>query len=134
MTKFLKQAIGRATDLLQDAGPFEEHSDYFLFGVLDLLYQMSFRIRKRARPACFVTFIKMVRLVLEQSQLLSPDVCLKATDLWNRLMLLSEKDHSMYGEEADRHAVGKLIKQCPVTSLDSYESSEMYASSSNTTN
>jgi hypothetical protein len=111
ISNLLRQSFGRTTDLLQEAGPYEEHSQYFLLGLLDLLYQLSFRIRKRAREYCFVDFLKMVRMILEQSPSVSSQVHLKATDLSNRVSLLSEKDNSIYGEEEDRNAIAKWVKQ-----------------------
>jgi hypothetical protein len=50
-------------------------------------------------------------MILEQSPPVSSQVHLKTTDLWNRVILLSEKDNTLYGEEEDRNAIDKWVKQ-----------------------
>lgn len=108
---FLRHSMGHATDLIQGSGPFEEHGQYLSFGILDLLYQLSSRIRKRAREKCFPDFLKIIRMVLEHSPGGSLQLHLKATDLWNRVLLLNEKDNQLYGDEEDRRTIDKWVKQ-----------------------
>jgi hypothetical protein len=127
VNQVLRQSFGKATQLLMGAGPPEEHSEYLLFGVLDLLYQLSFRIRKRSRRPCFIDFLKVVRKVLERSSSSEAGLCLKATDLWNRIELLGKKDNFVYGEDTDRHAIRKLIKQAREVEIEQYEFSASYA-------
>ena len=81
----LRRGIGQITDLLHDAGPYEEHSQYMQYGILDLAYQFSFRIRHRSRPFCFQQFVKLVRMVLERSSPNLTPLHLKALDLFNRV-------------------------------------------------
>jgi hypothetical protein len=126
--KLFRQAMGRATELLQDAGPPEEHYEYLIFAILDLLYQLSFRIRKRSRHLCFIDFVKMIRMVLERSPPSIARLYLKATDLWNRILLLGDKDNFVYGEDSDCHAIRKLIKQQREIEVEQYEFSAAYHS------
>jgi hypothetical protein len=105
----LRQALVRISESLMNSGPFEEHPEYFQYGILDLLYQLSFRIRKRSRSICFVEFIKAVRMVLEHSPECSVGLQLKATDLWNRITLLKDRDKTPYGAKEDCEAIVRWI-------------------------
>jgi hypothetical protein len=125
LNAFIRQTKGRATELLQESGPFEEHSEYMRYGILDLLYQLSFRIRKRARRACFIDILKVIRRILEQSEPSIAELHLKAIDLWNRVILLGEKDRCVYGTDEDCHAIGKWIKSHVKVGID-YDVSEGY--------
>jgi hypothetical protein len=120
----LRQFVGQATDILQDAGPFEEHPDYFLFGILDLLYQLSFRIRKHGRKQCFVDYMKIIRLTLEHRRHCKTGLHLKATDLWFRLIILGNKDREVYGDEEDRLTISKWLNQNPRAGVELFEFSE----------
>jgi len=110
LKRTMRKVIGTAAEVMQEAGPADEHSDYLLYGILYLLYQLSFRIRKRARKSCFKEYVKVVRMVFESC---SPSVAglhLKAFDLWNRLKILGAKDNTTYGDVLDCEAVRKAIK------------------------
>ena len=72
------------------------------YGILDLLYQLSFRMRKRSRAKCFLEHVKLIRFILDRC---SRVVQLKATDLWNRILELGGQDNIAYGEEDDRDVI-----------------------------
>jgi len=101
MPRVLRQAAGRVTEILQQSGPFEEHGQYLEFGILDLLYQLSFRLNQWARLACFEEAGTIVRMVLEKSAPTVTRLHLKATDVWNRIRALGEKDRQEYGVAKD---------------------------------
>jgi hypothetical protein len=104
-----RYGAGKVSETLMNSGPFEEHAEYFPQGILDLLYQLSFRIRTRSRSICFVGFVKAVRMVLDHKPECNVRLQLKATDLWNRIILLRDKDDIRYGEKADCEAIWKWI-------------------------
>lgn len=98
--------IGRA-----DSGPHEENDDdYFCYGILDLLSQLTFRLRKRMRPTMFVECLKMVRAILGRKPQ-STRQCLKATNLWNQVLECSNRDRCLYGNEDDRRAIAQWLMQ-----------------------
>src|SRR5277367_49354 len=90
----VRHTIGRFAHYLQQPSPYEEHDDYFMYGILDLIYQLSFRIRKCSRRRCFSEFLKVVLRIFEGGKS-SPCLCLKATDLWNRITEIGDKDRLM---------------------------------------
>ena len=59
--KLIRHAIERVTHLLQENSSSEENVEYLLYRILHLIYQLSFRIRKRARRKCFREYLKVVR-------------------------------------------------------------------------
>jgi hypothetical protein len=108
VTRLVKRAAIRTSEAVQESGPAEEHEEYLRYGILDLVYQLSFRIRQRSREECFKTFLKIVRMVLERSpssvnlSSTDADLYLKATDLWNRICEVGSVDGVDYGEDEDR--------------------------------
>jgi hypothetical protein len=115
---FFRHAVGLLTSQLQESGAYEEHSNYLDYGALDLIYQLSFRLRKSPRRSCFKQFLKVVRMVLERSTSLS--LHLKAQDIWIRVCELERRDKEIYGDPEDRVA----IKLCTVRRLDFQEGIE----------
>ena len=109
--EYLRHAVGKATQLVSDSGPYEEHGEYLQYGILDLLTQLSIRIRKRSRRKCFEDFLRVVRMVLERSPKSAKPLHLKATDLWNRILDLGHKDGIVYGDEGDRDFIDSWINQ-----------------------
>jgi hypothetical protein len=107
---FVRNTVGRVTHELQDSGPYEEHGEYLGYGILDLLYQLSFRIRKRARRKCFDEFVQIIRGLLEQAPSSAKLLQIKATDLWNRISELAESDQILYGETEDRQTIASWIR------------------------
>jgi len=99
---FARHAIGLTTKLISEAGPYEEHSDYMQYGILDLLSQLSISIRNRSRRDCFREILSIIKMVLEQSPKSAKLLRLKATDLWNRVSELAKKDGVVYGNHDDR--------------------------------
>ena len=109
--RILQRGFGVISESVMQAGPYEEHPHYFQYGILDLVYQLSFRLRVRSRKTCFKGFVKMIRMVLEQSSNCDVQVQLKATDIWNRISQLEAKDTDSYGENDDRQAIQKWISE-----------------------
>ena len=96
-----RKVKGTADNAVTGAGTFEENGDYFAYGVLDLLYQLTFRIRPEARPKCFPQFVQIIRLVLERSPSDATHLHTKATDLWNRILLLGNDDRTSYANTSN---------------------------------
>jgi hypothetical protein len=65
------------------AGPYEESTEYFAYGILDLMYQLSFWIQDRS--SYFVEMINAVRLVLGKSSASLRTLRYKAIDLHRRI-------------------------------------------------
>jgi hypothetical protein len=107
-----RRGVGKTTEMCMDSGPFQEHDEYLQFGILDLLYQLSFRIRKRARDDCFNIMLSVIRLVLEKAPSKSVGgLWLKASDLHNRISFLAQKEDKAYGEHADWKAIRKCFDE-----------------------
>ena len=89
----------------------EGEKQYLSYGILDLLYQLTFRVKKRSSPRWFGNFISTVRLVLENAP--NPEHFLhrKAVDLWNRIREAETKDHLVYGNAEDRVWILHWINQ-----------------------
>jgi len=122
--RFVKSMVGNLTNLVAQRGPYEEHAEYLHYGILDLLYQLSFRLRRRARQQCFLDYVKVIRMVLERSSI--PILHWKATDLWNRILLLGEKDDTCYGNEADREAIAYWSRE-HLDAVESKKNSKLYS-------
>lgn len=125
--RLVRRTINRAAEVLQEAGPAEEHEEYLRYGILDLVYQLSFRIRKRSRQECFGQFLKIVRIVLEGSPASMDLLQVKATDVWNRIWELGEKDHEVYGSDEDRAAIRNWTEDHNAK-IENYEYSILYHS------
>jgi hypothetical protein len=123
-SSLVRHTLGRSTHYLQQAGPYEEHDEYFCYGILDLIYQLSFRIRKRSRRRCFSEFLKVALRILEERKS-SPCLCLKATDIWNRIAEIGDKDRLVYGDVEDRDAINRWINQYGINAEKSEFSSSL---------
>jgi hypothetical protein len=124
VNKVLKRAVSGFANGVPDASQGEEHIEYMHYGILDLLYRLSFRCRKRSRIKCFAEYVRIIKIILERCPA-TAGLRTKATDLWNRLLDLGEKDGIGYGEEEDRQAVHGWTSQHP----DETEALEYSASS-----
>jgi len=125
LRKVVGKAIGMATELLQESGPYEQHPEYLPYGVLDLIYQLCFRIRNRSRPECFCKFLKVIRMVLERSPQSADLLHAKATDIWNYICDLGRRDREEYGDDEDREAITNWIRQHP-DNVERPENSKAY--------
>jgi hypothetical protein len=102
---FVRNAGGRASQVFTASGPHDEHPYYLQYGILDLIYQMTIRIRSKSRKNCFAEFVKVVRIVLERSPSNLDVLHAKATDVWNRILEVGKEDRRRYGEHEDRNAI-----------------------------
>ena len=92
---------------LHKSGPYEKHLYYFEYGLLDLMYRLSFHVQ--ARSKCFIEMIGAVRSALIWSH---PDVAFfhrKATDLYHRINEIGTEVGVIYGEGSDRRLIDKWI-------------------------
>jgi len=97
------RVIGKTTQLAQDSGPYEENAEYLKYGMLDLLYHLSFRIRNRG--ACFPEFVWIVKFVLERAHPSAAVLHRKSFDLYNRINALGDEDGVVYGNLEDREVI-----------------------------
>jgi hypothetical protein len=91
--------VGKATEVAQDAGPYEQHLEYFHYGILDLAYQLTFRVRNRKN--CFKVFVRIVRLIFEWTHQSAHEVQGKAADVYERIQTLGQADEVSYGTPED---------------------------------
>ena len=83
-----------------------DESDYLEYGLLDLMYHLSYWIR--ARQPCFKQFIKSISLVLKLSSEYS--LHRKAIDLYQLVnKIASSKDETVYGGIEERKLIEKWI-------------------------
>ena len=104
MNKVMKRAVNNLANGGSETAPNQEQVDYLHYGILDLLYQISFRCRKRSRVECFTEYVQLIRLILERCHS-NAGLHLKATDLWNRILDLGDTDGIGYGDQDDRETI-----------------------------
>jgi len=94
-----RRMLGRTTQLVQSAGPYEEHMEYLNYGILDLMFKMTFRVERKTE--CFNIFVRAVKLIFERTHKSAHEVHRKASDLYQRIQALSEADAVPYGLPED---------------------------------
>ena len=102
--KFLGARVGQS---FQSAGPSEDNAHYYQYGLLDLLYRGSFKIRNR--QVCFTEMIGAVRRILERS--FCQRLHRKAIDLYRHLAELGISHRVIYGDPEERDAIDRWINQ-----------------------
>ena len=95
-----RKVFGKTTELVQSAGPYEEHMEYLNYGILDLMFEMTFHVERRTE--CFNIFVRAVKLAFERTHRSAREVHRKAFDLYQRIQALSEADGVQYGLPEDR--------------------------------
>lgn len=114
--------VGRS---LQSSGSYEENDYYFAYGLLNLLYIMSFRVRNRV--PCFEEIIGAVFHTLERSPRSTSHLHRKAVDIYQRIVEQGALDGVTYGKSAEVDAINQWLAQNP-NQFDSPESSSRYFS------
>lgn len=104
----LKKVIGKATLCSQASGPYEENAEYYKYGLLELMYQLSFLIHNR--EACFDEMVGAVKTVLEGSHKSADLLHLKAIEIYYRISNLGQSDGKHYGKVEERKAIQKWLK------------------------
>ena len=99
----LNTGLGRVSQVLFECGSYEENAEYFKYGVLDLMYQLSYRIH--ARKECFPEFVGIIKVVLERSHPSATLLHRKAIDLYQRINELGREDNTIYGTTEDRRKI-----------------------------
>lgn len=90
---------GRTTNIAMAMGTYEEHAEYFQYGLLDLFYQLLFRIR--GRGLCFPEIVGVIKAVLERTHKKADRLHRKAIDIYRRINRLGADDEKDYGELED---------------------------------
>jgi hypothetical protein len=65
--RFVRHAVGKTSSAIGDVGPYEESGELFQYSLLDLLNQLTVRLRGQARERCFPEIVCIVRMALERS-------------------------------------------------------------------
>jgi len=105
-------AIGRLSSqisqLTMSVGPSEVHTDYFTYGLLNLLYQLAFQVDDKR---CFGEMIGSVRVVLRTKKYIHRCLYRKAVDLYYAVDELGQekKPKRSYGEVEDLNYIKKWI-------------------------
>jgi hypothetical protein len=100
--------VGKTTALTMESGPYEENAEYFKYGILDLMYELSYRVRNRV--ACFEEFVGVVKLVLERSHKSANLLHRKAIDLYQRINELGDLVNVKYGKDEERRIIDQWMK------------------------
>lgn len=108
-TQKLKNFFGMATKKVQSAGPYEENANSFEYGLLDLMYQISFQLQNRT--GCFKEMVGGIRTVLERSLKSANLLHRKALDVYHRIIQLGEEDKETYCTAEDRAFIEKWKKE-----------------------
>lgn len=121
LTRELKALRGRIGQSLQSSGQYEEHDDYFKYGLIDLMYFLSFRVRNR--KACFDEMIGAVHEILERFEV-SDNLLRKIIDLYRQLNYIGKSDGITYGKQNEHDAIKQWITEHQ-TAVESPESSKL---------
>lgn len=97
----------KAVQASLDMGSYEEHAEYFKYGLLDLMYQLLFRIRGRA--ICFPEILGAVKAVLETTERKANCLHRKAVDIFRHITALGAEDERQYGETKDCNFIESCI-------------------------
>jgi hypothetical protein len=103
----LRSGFGKATRLLFDSGVYEENSEYFHYGIMDLMMQMTYHVKNRGY--CFKEFVRIVKTTLERSHPKANSLHRKAIDLYRKIKSEGEHDMVKYGREEDIAAIRTWI-------------------------
>jgi hypothetical protein len=103
----LRSGFGKATRLLFDSGVYEENSEYFHYGIMDLMMQMTYHVKNRGY--CFKEFVRIVKTTLERSHPKANSLHRKAVDLYRKIKSEGEHDRVRYGREEDIAAIQSWI-------------------------
>jgi hypothetical protein len=95
----LRKEFGKATRFLFDSGVYEENSEYYHYGIMDLMMQMTYHVKDRGY--CFKEFVRIVKTTLERSHPKANSLHRKAVDLYRRLQSEGDRDRVLYGREED---------------------------------
>lgn len=117
--KAVKSIFGKIGRSLMGGGPYEEHAEYFKYGLLDLLYQSTFRIRNS--EACFDEIIGAVQLVLDKAHPSANLLHYKAIDLYHCIRALGD-----YGKKEEVEAIEAWKKENGKNKMDTKENSKQY--------
>jgi hypothetical protein len=127
----LQKGFGKATQLLFDCGVYEENAEYFQYGIIDLMHQMTFCIGPQ--ESYLKEFVRVIRLVLERSHPEANSVQRKAVDLYRRIQNLETETEMHYGCEVDSVAIQKWIRNHK-KNIEPLEAASKYISVHNNSN
>ena len=105
----LRKGFGKATQVLFDSGVYEENSEYFQYGIMDLMLQMTHHVNNKGY--CFKEFVRIVKTTLERSHPKANSLHRKAIDLYRRIISQGEGDKVSYGREEDIGFIGRWIRE-----------------------
>jgi len=101
--------LGRS---LMSSGQYEENDHYFKYGLLDLMYHLSFRLKNR--KACFEELVGAIHIVLKRSDTSSTSFLRrKAIDLYHQINDLGKMDNLEYGKSDEREAIERWMTEHP---------------------
>jgi len=104
----LRNAFGKATRVLFDSGVYEENSEYFHYGIMDLMMQMTYHVKDTGY--CFQEFVRIIKTTLERSHSKANSLHRKAIDLYRRIVSEGEHDKVSYGRDEDIGAIQGWIR------------------------
>ena len=107
--QMFRNIAGEVTRQIASTGPYEENTEYFKYGILDLMYQSSFWVRNRI--GCFTEIVGAIQLVLERSHRSANLLHRKAIDLYHRINELGKEDYTVYGQLEDRKSIEEWISK-----------------------
>ena len=95
----LRKGFSKTTRYLFDSGVYEENSEYYHYGIMDLMMQMTYHVKDRGY--CFKEFVRIVKTMLERSHPKANALHRKGVDLYRRIHTEGEHDRVLYGREED---------------------------------
>ena len=124
LTKAWNGLVGRTTQITFESGPYEENGEYFKYGILDLMYELSFRVKNRA--ACFEQFVGVLKSGLENSHRSSNPTNRKIIDIYQRIRTLGDDNGVIYGKIEERAAIEAWMRRNS-NQFEPYDAAKAYA-------
>lgn len=124
LTQTFNTFVRRTTQITFESGPYEENGEYFKYGILDLIYELCFRVKNRA--ACFEQFVGVLKSGLENSHRSATPTNRKIVDIYQRIRAVGESDGVVYGKNEERAAIEAWMRRNS-NEFEPYDSAKAYA-------
>ena len=122
VTRGLKTLGGIFGRKVMSSGQYEENDHYLKYGLLDLIYNLSFRVTNC--KACFEEMIGAIQAVLERSHKSAEFLHRKAIDLFHKINEVGRTNNTVYGKVEEREVIIQWMAQHP-TEVETEENSRL---------
>lgn len=96
---------------VMSSGQYEDNDHYFKYGLLDLMYYLSFRVKNR--KSCFEEIVAAIQIVLQRSNPSADLIHRKAIDLYHKINEIGRVDNIEYGNIEERQFIERWMTEHP---------------------